>query len=174
MDSTPPHAVGFDIETTGVGSDDIITVACAWSPETQVSCFYGDDFAPLLLLLDNAEHIYTFNGIEFDLPRLAKHCGRCMGPWARKAVDPLYAMKVSMGFGACDKLNNVLMANGFDPKIANGLQAIQFWKERNLTALEEYCMDDARLTYELCETKQIVWGKWNLDLRQPWMLRVRM
>jgi uncharacterized protein YprB with RNaseH-like and TPR domain len=31
------NAVGFDIETTGVSDNDIITVACAWSPECQVS-----------------------------------------------------------------------------------------------------------------------------------------
>jgi hypothetical protein len=97
-----------------------------------------------------------------------------MGPWALKAVDPLYAMKKTMGFAACDKLNSVLMANGFDPKIASGLQAVQFWNEGNRTALEAYCMDDARLTYELCEAKEVVWGRWMLELRRPWMLRVRM
>lgn len=34
-------AVGFDIETTGVGPTDIVTVACVWSPEQQAHCFYG-------------------------------------------------------------------------------------------------------------------------------------
>ena len=43
-----PAPVGFDIETTGVGPDDIVTVACVWSPDREAACFYGDDFGPVL------------------------------------------------------------------------------------------------------------------------------
>ncbi len=162
-------AIGFDIETTGVEDYDIITVACAWSPTTQITCFHGEDFTPLLDMLDSAEFIYTFNGIEFDLPRLAKHCGRdSIGPWIRKTVDPHYLMRHSMGFGGCMRLNDLLVLNGFEPKSGSGLQAIQFWNEGNLEALSSYCMDDARLTYELCETRNIMWGKhWRIQLWEP-------
>jgi uncharacterized protein YprB with RNaseH-like and TPR domain len=64
-------SVGFDIETTGIGPDDIVTVACVWSPHEQAHCFFDDDFSNVAKLLDDAEHIYTFNGVEFDLPRFA-------------------------------------------------------------------------------------------------------
>lgn len=161
--------VGFDIETTGIGEHDIVTVACAWSPcGVQVSCFYGEDFTPLLDVLDRAKYIYTFNGIEFDLPRLAKQCGRTnMASWLKKTVDPHFFMKGVLGIGACTKLDNLLIANGFECKSGSGLAAIQFWKEGNLPALKAYCMDDARLTYELCAVPSILWGnKWRVQLRE--------
>ena len=167
-----PTTVAMDIETTGVDEDSIVTVACVWSPTTKATCFYGEDFTPVLELLDNATLIHTFNGIEFDLPRLAKHCGRSdIGAWVRKTVDPHYLMRYSMGFGGCMRLNDLLLANGFEPKSGSGLQAIQFWNEGNLEALSAYCMDDARLTYELCETRGgIVWGaQWRIHL---WESRV--
>ncbi len=148
--------------------DDITTVACVWSPRgnIRVSCFFGEDFTPVLDLLDAAKYIYTFNGIGFDLPRIAKQCGRDMIPWLRKTVDPLHMMKGVLGFGACMKLNDLLIANGFEPKSGSGLAAVQFWKDRNLDALSSYCMDDARLTYELCAAESIVWGKWRVHLRE--------
>ena len=161
----PTPCVGFDIETTGVGPNDIVTEACAWSPEQQAHCFYGEDVAPVVEMLDSAKYIYTFNGIQFDLPRFAKHCGRDMTAWAVKTVDPLYAMKSTLGFYACVKLNDVLKDNGFDPKSASGLQAIEFWQNGELESLRSYCNDDARLTYLLCESKDISWAKrWNIRL----------
>ena len=164
----PPSFVGFDIETTGIESDSIITVACVWSPTLQVTCFHGEDFSPLLRVLDAAKLIYTFNGIEFDLPFLAKHCGRSIESWARKTVDPHYTVFNSMGYGGCMRLNDLLVANGFEPKSGSGLQAIKFWNEGNLEALASYCMDDARLTYALCEKKSIVWGSnWRIHLWEP-------
>ena len=117
-------------------------------------------------MLDEATFIHTYNGVEFDLPRLAKHCGRDMGPWMLKTVDPLYLMKIGMGYGACRKLNDMLVTNGFDPKSGSGLQAIEFWKNNDRAALQSYCMDDARLTYSLCEMNEIRWG-------QQWILRMR-
>lgn len=164
-----PEPVGFDIETTGVGPSDLVTVACAWSPSRQAHCFYGQNPSAVMSLLDSASYIYTYNGMEFDLPRFARHCGITMERWARKTVDPLYMMKHAMGLGACTKLNDLLQENGFEPKSGSGLQAIQFWNEGNREALLSYCMDDARLTYEMCACKEgIKWCKrWVVRLHQP-------
>jgi hypothetical protein len=170
--------VGFDIETVGLEDSDILTVACVWSPTAQATCFHGDDFTPVLEMLDAATLIHTFNGIEFDLPRLAKHCGRAsIASWVRKTADPHYLMRYTMGFGGCIRLNELLVANGFDPKSGSGLQAIHYWNEGNRDALAAYCMDDARLTYELCETRTgIVWGattaqQWRIHLWEPRVMR---
>ena len=81
-----PAAVGFDIETTGVGPDDYVTVACVWSPNRTEHCLYGQDHSLVERMLDDAKYIYTFNGVEFDLPCFAKHCGRSMEAWSRKTV----------------------------------------------------------------------------------------
>ena len=155
----------FDIETTGVGPDDIVTVACAWSPTCQAHCFHGEDFSEVERMLDSADRIYTFNGIEFDLPRFAKHCGRSMQLWCRKTVDPHYVMKHTMGLGACSKLNELLRENGLEPKSGSGMQAIQLWNDGHRQALLEYCMDDSRLTYLLCQIKEIRW-------KQRWLVRL--
>lgn len=163
-----PAAVGFDIETTGVGPDDYVTVACVWSPNRTEHCLYGQDHSLVERMLDDAKYIYTFNGVEFDLPRFAKHCGRSMEAWSRKTVDPLFLMKNAMGYGACAKLNDLLLENGYEPKSGSGLQAIQFWNEGKFEELTSYCMDDARLTYLLCEAPEIKWAKrWTLRLTQP-------
>jgi hypothetical protein len=123
-------------------------------------------------MLDEATHIYTFNGIEFDLPRFARHCGRGTEAWALKTVDPLFAMKNVLGFGACVKLNDVLTENGYSPKSGSGLEAIEMWHDGRHEALMAYCMDDARLTYELCASKNgIKWGRrWILNLNNPRIL----
>ncbi len=160
-------SVGFDIETTGIGPDDIVTVACVWSPQEQAHCFFDDDFSNVSKMLDDAEHIYTFNGVEFDLPRFAKHCGRDCRRWAAKAVDPLYMMKHSMGLPACIKLGDLLKENGFDSKTASGLEAVQFWHNGERDLLLDYCMQDSRLTYELCTSEAIRWaGRWVVDGRK--------
>ena len=170
--NTPePFAVGFDIETTGVTDDAIVTVACVWSPHMQREAFYGDDFSGVLEMLDNASLIYTYNGIEFDLPRLARHCKRDIGPWMRKTVDPLYMMKHTMGLGACKKLNDLLLLNGFEPKSGSGLQAVQFWHDGEREKLASYCMDDSRLTYLLCEAGCVQWSpRWNVHMRRARVL----
>ena len=170
--ASEPPVVGFDIETTGVGQDDIVTVACVWAPGKQAHCFYDQDPSEVVAMLDSAKYIHTYNGMEFDLPRFAKHCGRTMEAWSRKTVDPLYVMKNVMGFGACAKLNDVLQENGYETKSGSGLQAIQFWYEGNRDALVSYCMDDARLTYELCEAKGgIKWSKrWVMHLKEARVL----
>ena len=167
-----PAVVGFDIETTGVKADDIVTVACVWAPDKQAHCFYEQDPSEVVAMLDAATYIHTYNGMEFDLPRFAKHCGRSMEAWSRKTVDPLYAIKHTMGLGGCAKLNDILQENGYEPKSGSGLQAVQFWQEGNRDALVSYCMDDARLTYELCESVGgIKWGKrWVVNLRQSLIL----
>jgi hypothetical protein len=61
----------------------------------------------------------------------------------------------------------MLVSNGFEPKSGSGLQAIEQWKNRELDALKSYCMDDARLTYSLCEMPEIRWGlNWVLKMRE--------
>jgi hypothetical protein len=169
---TAKFAVGFDIETTGKELTDIVTVACAWSPTSSAYCFNAEDPTPVIELLNSATHIYTFNGMEFDLPRFAKHCGCSMEAWAMKTVDPLFAMKHVLGFGACVRLNNLLLENGYSPKSGSGLEAIEMWHNGNHQELMSYCMDDARLTYELCASPNgIKWAeKWVLNLNNPRIL----
>ncbi len=143
-----------------------------WSPTEQREAFYGDDFSEVLRMLDAAELIYTFNGVEFDLPRLAKHCHRDMGPWMRKTVDPLFMMKRTMGFGGCRKLNDLLTLNGFDPKSGSGLQAVEFWHNGEREKLSAYCMDDARLTYLFCEGDSVMWTpRWRVHMREARVLQ---
>ena len=161
-------AIAFDIETSGLEPDALVTVACVWSPERQARCFHGEDPSEVVALLDAARYIHAYNGIQFDLPRFARRCGRTdYSQWALKTVDPLYLMKCTMGLGACVKLADVLKANGLASKSGSGLEAIELWRQGEYEALSNYCMDDCRLTYQLCEAREIEWaGKWTLRLRE--------
>lgn len=62
-----------DIETTGLGARDVITVAaCLLDGELKV--FLRDEnLDELLPLLDGAELLATFNGQSFDIPRIVDH-----------------------------------------------------------------------------------------------------
>ncbi len=53
-------------------------------------------------------------------------------------------------------LNNLLRANNYEVKSSSGTQAIQWAKQRDWTSLEEYCLRDARLTYEISVSAQAV------------------
>jgi hypothetical protein len=50
---------------------------------------------------------------------------------------------------------------------------VRNWHEGNREALSAYCMDDARLTYELCETRAgILWGdQWRIHLWEQRVMR---
>lgn len=156
--SRHPH-VAMDIETTGkCVINDKMTVVCVWSPDETWFCFGDEDFSKIVEILNQAQTIYTFNGIHFDIPILAKHCGVDPSTWMLKTVDPLFLMFSTMGFGACRKLDLVLSDNGFENKSGSGLDAIEYWKNNERDKLMKYCMQDAKLTYDVCSLPLIKWG----------------
>ena len=140
-------------------------------PEITCVCLYrGDDHARfafrlwgepperraeavrrIIELMDEARVLAGYNALRFDLEFMRRSFGIDDGRmlrWVLKCVDPLvYAQRVLDG--GC-KLQRMLdLNNGLGAKTASGGDAIRMAQEGEWEALLDYCMEDARLVYEL-------------------------
>ena len=165
-----PRTVALDIETTGLNRySEKITVVCLYGhidPASQriasrtFNMLTGGADAKaeeLAEILDTAERISCFNGTRFDIPFLQVQLGfgaERVGGWILKMFD---VYDIARGLlNASFKLDTVLRLNGFETKSASGLQAVQWAKDpRHYRKLEEYCMQDTRLTFLLSQTLDI-------------------
>lgn len=152
-----PHAL--DIETDGLGPDCRVTCVCVWDGRRGWA-WTGDvaaHRAAIEAVLGAASEIWAFNGAHFDLPVLARCLGSDQGPWQRKLVDPLLSARALFGTGACCKLATLLELNGLESKSASGAEAVVMAREGRWRELEDYCMQDTRLTFELMQLEAVRW-----------------
>lgn len=155
--SDPRHqTVSLDIETTGLDPQCQVTCVCVWDGVRGEAWFFRDpdEFdnsrIEILQVLDSARFIMAYNGASFDLPHLARWLGvKDIGPWMAKLIDPHYAAYHLLPRGSTMPLRSALLLNGKEPKSGSGLEAIRWAKEGQWEKLASYCMDDARLTYDL-------------------------
>jgi hypothetical protein len=101
---------------------------------------------------DEAPRLCAYNSVLFDIPFISRQLHvpvSTVHDWLMKLCDPFHAMKTSFDF-TC-KLDKLLALNNLQCKSASGLQAIQMAKNGEWDALVSYCMDDVRLTAQLCE-----------------------
>lgn len=110
------------------------------------------------LLLDEADIITAFNGVRFDTPFLHKVLhfdARRVEAWQRKTFDILEQSRETLNLTF--KLSELLLYNGLQAKSGSGLQAIEWAKDPNMwPMLEEYCTDDACLTFHLASQRKIL------------------
>lgn len=144
----------FDIETTGLGDDDIVTCVCAYDAERSLvfsQCTpTGERCEAFVRLLDEAPMLCAFNGVRFDVPFLARRWGiprAQSGAWIAKLIDPFEVCRLALG--RTFSLDRLLAANGVAGKTGSGLEAIQMAKDGRWDALAEYCMADTRKTHEV-------------------------
>lgn len=155
-----PAPIALDIETDGLGPGCAVTCVCVWDGSRGKSWTPPLDTGSIVQALGAASQIWTFNGAQFDLPVLA----RCLcvdlhthGAWQRKLVDPLHSARALLGTRACAKLSAVLELNGLESKSASGAEAVIMAREGRWRELEDYCMQDTRLTFELLNQEFIAW-----------------
>lgn len=105
--------------------------------------------------LDAAPTLAAFNAARFDAPFLMQHFGftaERVGAWVAKTIDVFEACRNVLNHTF--KLDTLLRHNGLSPKTASGLAAVEWAKsETTWPKLEEYCTDDARLTYEVSKKR---------------------
>jgi len=147
----PNAAFAFDIETTGLDPHtNQVTCICAcgdgfercWMPtlEGRPDSFFE--------MMDRAQFLVSFNGVRFDLNFLSVVYNldqNRVGNWILKLRDAYEASTLAL-----DKrfsLNHLLEANGLQPKISTGSEAVAMAREGRWDELREYCMSDAALAW---------------------------
>lgn len=154
--------LSFDIETEGLSAaKHRITVASVYDPARNIQRTYNfvDDsdtsvheerIRCFLQTLDDAPALCCFNGVKFDIPFIAERFSvspeRVHG-WMLKLFDIFEVCRLV--YGSSCSLNNLLLANGRRVKSSSGLQAVEWAKQKQWDLLEDYCMQDTILTYEI-------------------------
>lgn len=98
-------------------------------------------------LLKKTDLIVGFNINHFDLPILQKYLSADLKKIP--ALDIMNEVVSKMGHRVSldDLVSNTLGKR----KSANGLMAVQYWREGRMDELKKYCLDDVRLTRDLYE-----------------------
>jgi DEAD/DEAH box helicase domain-containing protein len=104
------------------------------------------DFPLLEKMIKNADRVVGYNIWCFDYAALQPYM-KDIDIWKTPTLDLMVAMKLAIGFRP--KLDDLARANLGETKIAKGVDAVEFWKKGELKKLEEYCLEDVRLTYEV-------------------------
>jgi hypothetical protein len=185
--------LAVDIETMGLDRYDPccpITMVCLYDGESGIcksypfvrclntetgeitdhEAFYSmaDD---LISMLNASEMICCYNGVEFDLPFIAAKfwvSDVVLTQWILKTLDVFFTVKNAIK--RFYKLDRLLQYNGFACKTGTGVQAIEYAKKGDVESLQAYCLQDAKLTWELTRKdrvliphqvrgKQLVWAK---------------
>ncbi|HEX2863536.1 MAG TPA: hypothetical protein VHN99_03120, partial [Deinococcales bacterium] len=112
-----------------------------------LKAYREEEFPALEALLRAASFVIGFNTEGFDLPILAAH----LGDWV------LGLKSLDLMLQACPPPRRRLPLSAFAEgslnaaKSADGLQAVQFYREGRWEELERYCLDDVKITRDLYE-----------------------
>src|SRR3989344_3505755 len=150
--------ITLDIETAGVfvgGLPDPTvlepTICCTHDSETnEYQSFLQHELPKLWPLLERADIIVGYNSEHFDLPILGKYY---TGDLTKiKSVDLLKEVKNVLGRRL--KLDNLAEATLGAGKTADGLEAMEWWKQGLHEKVRDYCLADVRITNELYERSE--------------------
>lgn len=141
--------VVFDIETIGDIQDMStmkLTVISIYEYETDLyRSFEEHELGALWPIFERAERIIGFNSEHFDVPILNKYY---TGDLTRIAhLDLLKVVKEVTGRRY--KLNDLAKATLQIEKSADGLQAMEWFKEGKMDLIKQYCEQDVKVTKEL-------------------------
>lgn len=147
----------FDLETKNLFSDvggrenfrklDVSVVGVYNYSKNSPEAYFEKDFPALGEILKNADLIIGFNILNFDLPILQKYF-----PFDLSKIPALDIMdEIVKGAGhrvSLDDLASITLGN---KKSADGLKAVEFWRNGQLEELKNYCLDDVILTRDIYE-----------------------
>ncbi len=147
----------LDIETQNLFSDVggkenltklSLSVAGVYSYASNSFLTFAENEMPQFAkLLEETDLIIGFNINHFDLPILQKYLSVDLNKIP--ALDIMNEVISKMGHRVSldDLASNTLGKR----KSANGLMAVQYWREGRIDELKKYCLDDVRLTRDLYE-----------------------
>jgi len=148
--------VVFDIETQNTFYDvdndfkklRVSVVSLYRSDTGEYQSFLEDELARVWHIFERADRLIGYNSEHFDLPVLNNYY---LGDLLQfPHLDLLKVIKQSLGIRL--KLKDVAEATLDNvTKSADGLQAIQWWKEGKLDEIKKYCEQDVKVTKEIYE-----------------------
>ena len=147
--------ITFDIETEGEFNGslpdptvlELTVVGIHDSKSGEYKSFLKEELPKLWPILEEADLLVGYNSEHFDIPILNKYYS---GDLTKiKSIDLLKEVKNVLNRRL--KLDNLAEATLGQKKIANGPEAMRWWKEGKIEKVREYCLDDVRLTLELYE-----------------------
>jgi DEAD/DEAH box helicase domain-containing protein len=152
-----PNIVYFDLETqksaAEVGGwsrkrEMLMSVGVTYSTGLGEYRIYDEPHVQdLIQQLMRADLIVGYNLINFDYDVLTGY-----SPLDLTQVPTLDLMKdLESKLGFRPPLDSVAKATLAAPKIADGLQALRWWKEGRILEIAEYCCFDVKLTKEVHE-----------------------
>lgn len=146
--------ITLDLETKNffqdVGSNDPadldISVVCIHdSADDQYKSFLEADFNKLWSILEQADILITWNGDHFDIPLLNKYYPGDLG-----RIKSLDLMKEAAKIlGRRLKLDTVGEATLGIRKTAQGAEALEMWRNGEISRLIEYCTNDVKMTKDI-------------------------
>lgn len=157
------NTIVFDIETSnfftdpGVGPDNfealhVSAVGVYSYKDDSYRCFGESELALALPLFRDAEAIMGFSINRYDVPvlnlafqRLPE--GRDINLWAKTRID--LAERLEDITKRRISLSRLAFTNLGEKKEHHGSEAIALYKEGRIAELQEYCLNDVRITKEL-------------------------
>lgn len=148
----------FDVETQnlfedvgGRGNIGALRVSCAvaWSStRNDFTVYWERDIASLIAELKTAGRVVGFNlkGFDYEVLRPYAPAERLQFLPTLDIMDDLFK-KLSFRVS----LDSVARATLGESKLADGLQAVQWWREGKLDLLAEYCKADVDVTRRIYE-----------------------
>lgn len=141
--------VVFDIETIGDIQDLStmkVTVVSIYEYENDTyRSFEEHELGSLWPIFERAERLIGFNSEHFDIPILNKYYAGDLLKFP--GLDMLKVVKEVTGKRY--KLNDLAKATLQIEKSADGLQAMEWFKEGKLDLIKQYCEQDVKVTKEL-------------------------
>lgn len=162
--------IAFDIETEGIDPVlyDVNCVCfydgCGFEASVMFCDCRGDTVESairknrVLQILDGADQLCAFNGVNFDVYFLAVRWGlgdERVGRWVQKMVDLHEACALCLRRYV--SLRQVALWNpgAGVVKDGSGLDAISYARDGELEKLSAYCMNDARLVWCLAQLEEV-------------------
>lgn len=141
----------FDIETIGDIRDLTtmkVTVVSIYEYEhDRYQSFDEHELGNLWPILERAERLIGFNSLHFDLPILGRNYAGDLTKIPH--LDILKVVKESTGNRI--KLNDIARATLQIEKSADGLQAMEWYKEGKIAEIKKYCEQDVKVTKDVYE-----------------------
>lgn len=146
----------FDLETRDsfaeVGTRDpsmlsLSIISIHDSLTDEISSYFVEDLNKLWPILERADVLIGFNSDHFDIPILDKYYPGDLTQI--KSIDLLSAVRESLGRRiGLDAIAEATLGIG---KSGHGLQAIEWWKNKEFEKLQKYCEQDVKVTKAIYE-----------------------